>query len=625
MGTVIRRIDVTVSMAALGPEGLPALKIQQPPDLSPSDRELLGEQEGRGLADRPASALPYRHQNHYGRELSPRSIPGIELSNEHLRAVFLPSFGGRLWSLQEVPTGRELLFQPDGIQFGNLALRDAWFSGGIEFNLGMTGHWGLTSAPVGAGIVEVDGQQVLRMWAWERLTRMVWRMDAWLPEDSRLLYTSPRITNHHESATPLYWWSNAAVPLHESSRVFAPARTAVFNNYEGDLERVAYPDAPDRSRPATAPRAVDYFFDTATADRVRHPAPWVAGVTDDGPGLLLVSSSELRGKKMFVWGNTRGGGKWQRWLNGAGRYYELQSGWARTQKEHISLPGGTTATWVEAYGGALIDASVSYEAAIRSMEESLPWVDMAEARSIFDRVADAAPEVLHQPDGWGRVEVEAGFLPHDAATPFDRAALDEEHHAWLAVAAGGTPSALLDRSPQTGVEWKASVLASAPGARRSLHLGYLAWANGEPEVAQQHWREVLNDDAANAMALHALTLCTQDGWDAFDFAERAHEAAPEDDDLLVEYLQRAATVPTLVISVVEGLAPARRALPRVRLAEARALVALGRLMEAERIIATLELPNLREISTELADVWADYAAATGTRDWLPEHLDFAMG
>ncbi len=621
---MIRRVDVPVRMAELGSEGLPALQIQQPPGMSVSDRVLLGEQEGRLLADRPASALPYRHQNHYTRDLAPRILPGVELSNAHLRATFLPTLGGRLWSLEEVSSGRQLLFQPDGIQFGNLALRDAWFSGGVEWNLGMTGHWGLTSAPVGAGIVEVDGSQVLRMWAWERLTRMVWRMDACLPEDSTFLFIAPRITNHHADATPFYWWSNAAVPQRESSRVLAPARSALFNNYSGALERVAYPDTPDRSRPAGAPQAVDYFFDTATGG-TPHPSPWVAGCTDDGAGLLLASSPELRGKKLFVWGNTRGGSKWQEWLNGAGRYFELQSGWARTQKEHISLEGGATASWVEAYGATGVVPLNDHDEAVRSIEKVVPVRGMAEAAEIFARAAHLAPAVLCEPDGWGRVEVEAGFLPHDNSAPFIHASLDGEQRAWLAVAGGAAPSALLERSPQTGSDWQGAVERLAPGAQRSLQLGYLEWAKGSRTCAERHWRDVLGHDSSNAMALHALTMCTEDGWEAFDFAERAHEANWQDDDLLVEYLQRASAVPLLVLSVIERLSDARVQLPRVRVAHARALVTQGHLAEARAIIDTLVLPNLRELSVELAGLWSEYAEAAGIDDSLPEHLDFAMG
>lgn len=622
---MIRQVEITVPMAELGREGLPALYVQQPPDLSDADRVLLGEQEGRSLAGRPASALPYRHQNHYGRELTMRTLPAIEVSNSHLVAIFLPSLGGRLWSLEDVSTGQQLLFQPDGIQFGNLALRDAWFSGGVEWNLGMTGHWGLTAAPVAAGVVDVDAVEVLRMWAWERLTRMVWRMDVWLPEESTYLFTSPLITNPREEPTPLYWWSNAAVPIRNGSRVLAPAETAVFNNYDGKLERALYPDTPDRSMPSTAAHAVDYFFDTAAATGVPHPTPWVAGVSDDAAGVLIASSSELRGKKLFVWGNTRGGGKWQDWLNGTGRYYELQSGWARTQKEHIALPGGDTASWVEAYGAAAVQLSGHYGRDRDAVADLVPRKAMEEAGEMFVAARNRPPTtVFCQPEGWGRVEVEAGFLPHDAAAPFSTAPLTAEQTAWLDVAAGAMPSTLLDRSPQSGAQWRQVVERCGPGVGRFLHLGYMAWADGERARAEELWREALEMDHGNAMALHCLSLCVVDPETALGFAARAHQAGSRDADLLVEYVRRGRDSPALVHQVIEESPTVFRELPPVRIAAARALVAQGRLTEAGEMIDSLVVPNLRESSTELADLWTEFCAAAGTDDPLPEHLDFSM-
>lgn len=291
----------------------------------------------------------------------------------------------------------------------------------------------------------------------------------------------------------------------------------------------------------------------------------------------------------------------------------------------MSLAGGATATWVEAYGAVGIDPSADHEQATTALQKVIPVAQMAEAADFFSRVAHESPEILHEPDGWGRVEVEAGFLPHDDATPFGSATVDAEQQAWLAVAGGAVLPALLARSPQTGSAWTAIVQGSTPGPQRCLHLGYLEWANGKRESAQRHWRDALDFDDGFAMALHALTISSDDGEHACGFAERAHEADPEDDDLLVEYLRRARTDPGLVKAVIDGLDPARREVPRIRLAAASALVALGRLCEARDIIDTLELPNLREVSTELADVWAEYAEAAGIQDSLPEHLDFAMG
>lgn len=622
--TVTRR-RIIIPSAGIGPEGLPLLHLQHESSITDGDRELLGEQPGRRMVDRPGCMLPYRAQDRYDRVVRDREFDAVELSNEHLRAVFLPELGGRLWNLVDLASGRDLLFQPDAIRFGNLALRDAWFAGGIEWNLGITGHWGLTAAPVGAGLVEVDGQQVLRMWAFERLTGLVWRLEAWLPAGSRHLYTSARIANHHSYAVPFYWWSNAAVPLVDGARVLTEATSSFHNDYEGRLIRVGHPDTGrdvDSSSPLQAPRAADYFFDTTQPDGEPARTPWVAIRDDHGPGTVLASTSELRGKKQFVWGNTRGGHRWQKWLNGEGHYLELQSGYARTQKEHLALEPGQQVSWVEAFGPVTGERPGDYAEEVRAAAAQLPERGLERAREVFDAAAHVVPQVWQQADGWGRVEVEAGHLPADPAVPFD-AELDPVQDAWVAVARGEEPDPLLAGDPMVGPEWRPHVERASDGWLRQLLLGHCAWSDGEQDRAVEHWRASVAAEP-RADALHCLASVSEDGWDSFDHAERAFEARPEDDNLLVDYLSRARTVPAVVLRVIDRLPPEQQQLPRVQLALANALVAEGRLVTARAVIDDLELPNLRETSTELEELWQNYAAASGTSDPLPEHLDFGM-
>ena len=72
--------------------------------------------------------------------LEPLLMPGVRLGNEILKATFLPELGGRLISLLHKPLGRELLNRNPVFQPANLAIRNAWFSGGIEWNIGQLGH-----------------------------------------------------------------------------------------------------------------------------------------------------------------------------------------------------------------------------------------------------------------------------------------------------------------------------------------------------------------------------------------------------------------------------------------------------------------------------------------------------
>src|SRR5690606_8669325 len=91
-------------------------------------------------ASRGQTALPYLDQDGYSADEEPRDHATIVLENEHLTATFLPGLGGRLWSLIDRDSGRELLHQNEAIRFRNLALRNAWFAGGVEWNIGMIGH-----------------------------------------------------------------------------------------------------------------------------------------------------------------------------------------------------------------------------------------------------------------------------------------------------------------------------------------------------------------------------------------------------------------------------------------------------------------------------------------------------
>ena len=97
---------------------------------------------------REASILPYRLQDQYDRRRSPRAFKALVVENQHLKATFLPEVGGRLWSLVHKPARQELLYVNPVFQPANLAVRDAWFTGGVEWNISIIGHCPLTCSPL---------------------------------------------------------------------------------------------------------------------------------------------------------------------------------------------------------------------------------------------------------------------------------------------------------------------------------------------------------------------------------------------------------------------------------------------------------------------------------------------
>ncbi|HYI55208.1 MAG TPA: DUF5107 domain-containing protein, partial [Microlunatus sp.] len=157
----------------------------------------IDEEMAANLAyGRVPSVLPYLPQDAYDRTLVDVAHPVAVLSNERLRATFLLGQGGRLWSLIDLVTGRELLYANAALQPGNLALRNAWFAGGVEWNLGTTGHHPLTCEPLHAARIRLpDGSAGLRLWEYERMRELVFQIDAWLPDGAAQLAVQVTVTN----------------------------------------------------------------------------------------------------------------------------------------------------------------------------------------------------------------------------------------------------------------------------------------------------------------------------------------------------------------------------------------------------------------------------------------------
>src|SRR5690606_3917876 len=174
-----------------------------------------------------SSIHPYLLQDQYTRERTDSPMRVAVLENDLMRAEFAVDLGGRLVRLLDKTTGRDLVYRNTVFQPAKLGLRDAWFSGGVEWNIGMRGHWPLTCAPLyAAALTAPDGEPVLRMWEYERIRGLIVQIDATLDSQVAGLHVRVRVRNPHAEETGMYWWTNIAVAQTEGSRVFAPATHA---------------------------------------------------------------------------------------------------------------------------------------------------------------------------------------------------------------------------------------------------------------------------------------------------------------------------------------------------------------------------------------------------------------
>ena len=283
--------------------------------------------------------LPYLMQDGYDRAEDPTVYRAAVVENDHIRAEFIPALGGRLRSLYDKDKGRELLYKNPVFRPGNLALRNAWFSGGVEFNLGIRGHTPMTCSPMHVTIDKSADGDILRLYEYERIRGVMYSVSAWVSDDSPVLYLRVRIENRTDKTKPMYWWSNIAVPETKGTRVVVPAHESFLYRYKTDryvLETTPVPmnDGVDVSYPANIGSSRDFFYKIPESSR-----KWITAFDADGKGLLQCSTNRLYGRKLFVWGQGRGGRRWNEWLSVKdSAYVEIQAGLAPTQLDYVDMP-----------------------------------------------------------------------------------------------------------------------------------------------------------------------------------------------------------------------------------------------------------------------------------------------
>lgn len=630
----------TMPAAAIGPESPhPQFGVPPPPNAADPGKidPTVPPEESRYLGyGVPRHCLPYRLQDDLSRQRAPRAFDVAVLENDTLRATFLLELGGRLWSLIHKPTGRELLFRNPVFQPGNLGLRVAWFSGGVEWNFCWPGHTPFTCEPLFAARARLaDGTPVLRLYEYERVRGLPYQLDCFLPDGSEVLLVRVALRNPDERTVPVYWWSNIAAPEHPGGRVLVPAESLLHFDYRsGRLSLLPHPrhGGVDRSYPKHIPIGNDDFY-VIPPDR----QPWIASLDAEGRGLFQTSTGGLRGRKLFVWGQQPGCKHWQEFLNTPGHeYVEIQAGLERTQGSCRPLPGGETFEWLEAYGLMETEASITHgtdwQAAVKEAESHVaryaPQPDLERMLEETRPMSLAAPEeVVRLGSGWGALERRR--RERDGERPFcgpslvfGDDSLGPEQMPWLTLLEKGvypaaTP-ALAPVSYMTGGTWQERLEASlgASGGRHwaaLLQLGVMNLAQDRRAEARAAWEGALRE-TENIWALRnlaCLAAIEDRPEEAAEFYRRAIRLAPDDWRLTVEYATYLVECnrPDECLAVVDSAPVATRARSRVRMLRLWAVVELDLLEEATGLIAEgTVLADAREGDRWTAEVWFAYKA-----------------
>ncbi len=595
-------------------------------------------------------AFPYMAQDNYSRELKIKEHDIIVLENDYLKATFLPGFGGKLHSLFDKKNNKELLYVNSVVRPCNLSIRNAWMSGGVEWNCGFMGHNPFTCDLMHTAQTQLDdGTPVLRFYQFERVRAVVYQIDFFLPEDSRFLYARTKIINPHFDVVPMYWWSNIAVSDEEGNRVVVPVENT-FTSKNGHPVKIAVPmyNGIDITYPLRNIIAIDYFWNIPEEKR-----RYICQVNKDGYGLVQTSTKRLRGRKLFVWGKSNGGYKWKNFLtadNESGSYNEIQAGIAQTQYECLPMPPNTTWEWVEAYGAIQTDSSKIHGEWSLAKEEAenrlndLLTEDYLEKLLVETKKMSKSPaKLLFSADGWGALEEERRRLSEEPemTSHLDFGKISDEQIPWLSLLKEGTLGehnpVLPPVSYMCQPEWT-DLLKNAVEGKDSQN--WFAWyqfgLNLFIEEKYEQAEFALNKSLelqTSAWALYALAILKRDTNQhekEIELILKAFEILPSDISLAKAVMRCLYENKTfdLTKQIYESMSDELRAIPRCKAYYAFALVNIGDVETAEKILFDdngLIVPDIREGETITYDLWVEIQKAKGlSTDNPPRFVDFRM-
>lgn len=290
---------------------------------------------------------PYPMQDDLTDEMQEREFQAVVVDNGLLRLTVLPELGGHVLSLRDLVHEREVFYHNVPLKLGLVAMRGAWWAGGIEWNFPHVGHTVTTVDRVSWRVCEgEDGSATVFVGGVEHLTRMAWHVGLTLRPDDWRLGVRIRLHNRTPFYHRIYFWSNSAVPAREDFRLLLPT-TQVFSVWYGAQGDVTFPlhKGEDLSRYANLRRGGDLFAKDLRAD-------WFGGYYEElDCGLVHQASRfEVPGRKMFSWGHGGHGRMWAELLNARGEpYVELQSGRFVHQGIHRLLAPNTVEEWEESW------------------------------------------------------------------------------------------------------------------------------------------------------------------------------------------------------------------------------------------------------------------------------------
>ncbi|SDN97224.1 hypothetical protein SAMN04487897_106171 [Paenibacillus sp. yr247] len=281
----------------------------------------------------PEGVYPYVSYCETAKRPSLRRFKMVSMENRHLKVTVCPDLGGRVHSIVEKASGKEILFQAETVRPARILPRMAFISGGIEVS------FPISHTPVQIETVRYFAEQIddrAYLWCGEREVRcgMQWTVEFSLGIDDCFLTQRTLFHNPTQLEHPWMSWSNAAVAALPDTEIHFP-NGRVLQHGDGlreiDWETQEYHTISDFNR------MLGFFWMTTDCNAFGAYTPSL------GCGLYHIANEvEVPGIKLWVYGI----GRHEPWSHVSGlrkqSYLEIQAGPIKEQAiKYILAPGET--------------------------------------------------------------------------------------------------------------------------------------------------------------------------------------------------------------------------------------------------------------------------------------------
>jgi tetratricopeptide (TPR) repeat protein len=180
-----------------------------------------------------AHIYPYTLQDEIASVPTDVVYKALILENKYLRVTLLPELGGRVFSLYDKVSKREVFYKNTTVKFSPLAIRGAFFSGGLEFSFPVAHapttaenvNWDFQHHDDGSAAIIIGGQ--------EHMSGMRWTIKLSLFPSRCALAQDVQLYNPNPIPGRYHYWTNASTDSDAQTEFIYPLQRVRSYEFAG--------------------------------------------------------------------------------------------------------------------------------------------------------------------------------------------------------------------------------------------------------------------------------------------------------------------------------------------------------------------------------------------------------